>query len=396
MSPAGHLQDREISKAPDLKNGSGPWFENRRSKKGDVSRKKKSDPQKAREFLRKIAYFTDLEKHVPSLIANVSHVAEFVFVKAGDVLFREGDPAGNLFYVVKGEVSIYKRPGTGPGTPRGPDDVRDDDMDTVGCFCRFRKKPEESFQSYERLRTFEGYSTFSALSDLGNCVACLGPGKTFADEALKNSDPRNASVRCNKDCEFLIVHKTKFDLSLCEKVSFFKNIPGFIEYEANLDREVDPMNHPAGIFRLQNLTCGDIILKEGRFEDLAMFVIKKGTVEFRRTARMVLGLETGENDRCWRVIGERGVFCSASLLGGYVREPCSAVVNSDNCVMYTAIGNDLNELAKRDPYIFPRILAFIEYDMRRVLRLSEAFYPQPEPSPPNTPPPALYRADDDD
>lgn len=333
-----------------------------RGQQSIVFRKPSTDPARAAKILHQIDYFRELEYDIPGLIENICYVAEFVHIAAGDVLFRQDDQPGNLYFIVQGGVDVYKR---GPDAVRTP---RAEDFDEPKplCMCRKQKNPE--LQQYERRQTFEEFSTFCDASDLGDHKDSMGEGRTFADEALKNNDLRNATIKCTEDCEFLIVHKNKFDLRLCEKVSFFRNLPGFVEHAGSGGLE----GHPANMFYKEIVSHGQVLLQEGRIERVCMFIIESGAVEFRRNAKYFLGLQPDENDRCWQRLEECGIFCSVTTFGVHSGEPCTARVASEECSLYIAVGDSINEFSKKSPKIFKSMLTSIAQNMNHVLRLSGA------------------------
>lgn len=57
----------------------------------------------------------------------------------------------------------------------------------------------------------------------GNVARRMKQGEAFGDLALKNNEPRSATVFCNTDCEFLIITKEQFD-KVFSKKEFEKEI----------------------------------------------------------------------------------------------------------------------------------------------------------------------------
>ncbi|CAE8707050.1 unnamed protein product, partial [Polarella glacialis] len=61
-----------------------------------------------------------------------------------------------------------------------------------------------------RYRTSDGTNTFSKASFYGNLVMELGVGTIFGELALKNSNPRAATIMCQEDCEVLVINAETF------------------------------------------------------------------------------------------------------------------------------------------------------------------------------------------
>ncbi|MDT8406663.1 MAG: cyclic nucleotide-binding domain-containing protein [Methylococcales bacterium] len=74
-------------------------------------------------------------------------------IAAGDCLFNEGDPAGTMGILVKGEIAIYKQ---------------------------------------------------------GQVIAKLGPGRTYGEMSLLDNAPRSAQAVACQDSQLLIIDKTTF------------------------------------------------------------------------------------------------------------------------------------------------------------------------------------------
>lgn len=356
----------------------GAWLpESRASEESSPGSKKsthawkvrKENPKRAAPLLHKIHYFADLESDIPGLIEKVSEIAEFVHLPEGEVLFRQGDPPENVYYIVEGEVSIYARGDDAPPTPKF-EDYEEEGEEGRRCFClREPAKTTVKTVALQMYDTFEGFSKFCHASSFGNLKVTLGPGSCFADQALTSDDPRNATVQCSKTCEFMIVHRERFDLRLYEKVCFFRDLPGFSDYKAT----ADPNKHPANIFQKQTCSRDQVLLFEGQVMRRALYVIKSGSIAFCRTARSKVGLSKDETSRCWSIMGARSIFCSVSMLGVFVSEPCSAIVISDKCVLFKIVDESIDEFAKKSPEVMHAMIEAIEYGMKRVLLLSSSF-----------------------
>eukprot|EP00913_Durusdinium_trenchii_P014636 g13734.t2 len=99
-------------------------------------------------------FFRDLDAAV---LETLPQHAKFLNVPNGGVLFRQGDPAKGCYIIVSGKVGFYA--GSTSGTPRQP-----------------ATEPNEQIpEAARRMKTFEGFSTFSKVSDYGQCATarCL-------------------------------------------------------------------------------------------------------------------------------------------------------------------------------------------------------------------------------
>lgn len=354
-----------------------------------MMRKPMEDPKRALPLLQKIQFFLELQEVIPGLIDSVSHIAQFVYVERGDVIFQQGDPPASLYYIVSGEVSVHVRNMEADVKPR----LRSLDQGPISskrCFClRWGSQGQKLFEyDYE---TLEGFSTFCNSSSFGDQVATFGPGSTFASEALKNDDPRNVTVRCTKDCQLMFVHRNRFDLKLFEKFCFFREVPGFKDFRA----DCHPNDHPASIFQRQCCTRDQVLLREGQIERRVLYVIKSGTIAFCRTAKSKVGLKPDETSRCWTIMGAHSLFGSLGLLGALVTEPCSAVVASDTCELFKLESDSIKAFESRSPDILHSMIEAIVQGMKPVLRLSNSFAGCMFAQPPKSEPPVVLVDVDD-
>jgi len=320
------------------------------------------NPERALSLLPDVEYFRELERSIPGFIDSASHVAEFHNVEKDMVVFRQDDPPACMYYVISGEVGIFinkrvDRPHTPEYRPRDLSKYNN-----KSCLTRLQLRfgfkqighKEQSARDQEaknkdlfsRHETYEMFSTIAKGSYSGKSVATLGPGKCFADSALKNDDVRNATVKCLKDTEFLAIHKKNFDVKLCDKVCYFRTcVPGFKNYT----HVGSPESHPATAFEDCDYKRGTILMQEDVVGEAKIVVVRSGKVSLRRRCRgtHLVGHEKGY--RTWMVLEKDQVFCSLGMLGLGNIEPYSAVVASEGAFCYVFTGQytqDFQDLPK--------------------------------------------------
>merc|ERR1711920_1168619 len=117
---------------------------------------------------------------------------------------------------------------------------------------------------------------------LGKKVATLAYPAVFGEQGLLQAAPRNASIKCTQDTEFLVVdptvlHAIREDLK-ARAAYFAENLPGF----KNVDGGA---SHPSVLFETVQMRKGDALMFQGILpSEPAIFMINEGTVDFRRYA----------------------------------------------------------------------------------------------------------------
>jgi len=179
-----------------------------------------ADPARAAAVLGGIPFIQRLEAKDSGIVKRLAEVALFDSHKKGTVVFRQGDPGSNCYIVVSGEIGvlIYKgKDVKGTPTPRlrfdggnfptfgeAGDSAAKADEDDISS------RPKSKEEVHFRFRTAEGFSTFSAHSTMGDQVVALGKGTLFGELALMNNAPRASSIKCNQDCELLMIKKEDY------------------------------------------------------------------------------------------------------------------------------------------------------------------------------------------
>lgn len=288
-------------------------------------------------------FFRDLDAAV---LETLPQHAKFLNVPNGGVLFRQGDPAKGCYIIVSGKVGFYA--GSTSGTPRQP-----------------ATEPNEQIpEAARRMKTFEGFSTFSKVSDYGQCVKKSGTGEVFGELALMDggSAPRKATARCLDESELLFVSGEGFEevkryvkeLEQQKREFLVSCLPGMKEAKKAGGHS------SANCFHQERHAQGTLLLKQGTAEEQTIYVIVSGTVELVRTKRgdakdILATLETGD------------MFGS---FGSSFKMPFSARVTSRNCEVLSARERDIKILPAK---VVGQIMAQLSADTAERLRRSCVF-----------------------
>lgn len=161
-----------------------------------------------RQFLKEFDFFKKLDNDVQM---QLPEILRYVHYKEGALVFLEGDKPENMFVILTGEVRCHVKAAEGGGSISAPRAGRALRMKTAAVL--------------ERLHEHEAYRHTSCWVEddvdiplLGPQVAVFGPGQTFGEQALMEDRPRNASMTCRTDCEFLCVSKDDFTTLLARKM----------------------------------------------------------------------------------------------------------------------------------------------------------------------------------
>jgi len=124
-----------------------------------------------------------------------------------------------------------------------------------------------------RYKTTDGFSTFHDDSTIGNRVSMLGEGEVFGERALANQGTREASVKCLTPCEFVVVDFASYQTVLRERAA---RAQFFAQMVAGCD------GNACFYFEKDTFAKGHVLLDEGITTEPRIFIIEKGSVEFRR------------------------------------------------------------------------------------------------------------------
>jgi len=267
------------------------------------------------------------------------------------------------------------------------------ERERVRCLDIYRADdPEESAhkgpRGHDIHQTTEGFSVFSGdFNDLGKQVALLRGGTIFGELGLINDAPRGASIRCQTDCDVLVIRKQDFDRVLKEemmragdeKLNFLtQHVPGMRDLEVPRFAKT---THPAYFLRRTTYRRGHLFLSQGVVAQDAIYVVFKGCLEMRvrdtskgtpgngivrhrpqakgRPRGAIgyanLGNKTEGADERQGVKEGNGHRILGTLMTGSVfgslpmqaPEPYSVVVSSSSCEVFQAIGPDMPKLPRR-------------------------------------------------
>lgn len=289
-------------------------------------------------------FFKDLDAAV---LETLPKHAKFLNVPNGGVLFRQGDPAKGCYIVVSGKVGFYA--GGNSNTPRQPPTEMNETI------------PEAA----RRVKTYEGFSTFSKVSDYGQCVKKSGTGEVFGELALMDGGhvPRKATARCLDESELLFVSGEGFEevkkyvkeLEQQKREFLVSCLPGM------KDVKKAGKHSSANCFHQERHNQGALLLRQGVAEERVLYVIVGGSVELSRQGRMkgapdvLATLETGQMF---------GTF------GPELKMPFSARVISKVCEVLSARERDIEMLPET---VVGQIMAQLSRDTAERLRKSCVF-----------------------
>lgn len=353
-------------------------------------------------ILKNFKFFQDME---PTVQQSLPTIVEHIHYEMNTVLFRQGDPPGNCYAVLSGEVGIYVRSEEDDGCDSARGYGR---LTSAASMSRCRPGTSESIinpTSRRRSRsltaleleedmatvlmrkpTAEGFSCYHEGSQFGKQVGFCGPGKLIGELALLNSQPRSATIKCVKDTEFLVISRRAFDQVLkddikraeSQKVDFLtEHVPGMRDLPPPKEKSNKP--HASYFFKKATYTKDHEFLIQGTASDDTIFVVFSGAVEFRRYEltcppsrcqsanrgyRMKVwtpkpsapkggkAMATGKDEHGGRskdIVRKMGVLLVGGLFGSLPfpgPEPFSVVALSTPCEVLYCSGNDLTKLPR--------------------------------------------------
>jgi len=289
-------------------------------------------------MLKNYQFFQQLDADVQK---KVSYVSEREFYHQGTVLFQQGDPPGNCYVVISGEVVFHVKstdekgrtlatPGSLTKIPDpNPSGCAPEQQEPHPAFIRsptpeaaeqlgpsivplvvLQRAAEAAAGGSNKLRrsvslgtgldmmaeagledfcndgeqTAEGFSTYTQATDFGVRVATFGPGKLFGELSMMQDQTRMATATCLKDTEFLFIKKADFDL-VCKAAMKRKEeeTTYFLNQHVPGMLEVPPMKGKpphSYFFKKAIFPRGHRFLKQGQVAEESLVVISKGSVEF--------------------------------------------------------------------------------------------------------------------
>eukprot|EP00913_Durusdinium_trenchii_P019065 g17918.t1 len=104
------------------------------------------------------------------------------------------------------------------------------DVGPVFLTIEAKRAPKGVFGQGSRFLTLERFSSFDKYSVLGKKVTSLDAPAVFGELALKNTQPRAASIKCKTNCRLMVLEKNHLMGVLTEvmaKIHFFNDrLPG--------------------------------------------------------------------------------------------------------------------------------------------------------------------------
>lgn len=362
---------------------------------------------KATAMFHETPFFKKIEAEFAGTIAAFAKSNGVTFVNecAGQVMFRQQDPGANCYIVTSGSVGVYiGEYATEKRTPReqriellkmmtltetltAPTDSSQAPLSKTSSFSakwKPKRKRSSSVEKKPRFKTSEGFSSFSEETFYGDQVRILRTGDIFGELALQNDDPRAASIRCEEDSSFLVIHKKTYREVMgymLQKVKIFDtHLPSLsaAEYSGS---------HPSSCFRMESFEAGHVFWREGIYSlEPEMFLISDGSVELWRyevasanptyvlasrpldrsswkahCVRPKTGVAGSEPDEepWWGSSASRGqqslhdtlrigdAFCSLAFIPLKAREAFTAVVAEGGCKVYRCAKDDLLGLSQK-------------------------------------------------
>lgn len=268
-----------------------PRFVYRRILKELTSRS--SDSLKAVGILRQLDFFREMEAERPGVCDRLAMKLEWQDCPPGQVIFRQRDPPGNCYVLCEGTTDVYicsqeflpqegeKRKVKNKMTPRT---CLMYDLSQLFTLVDAKRAGKGVFTKDSRFLTLEKFSSFDKDSMLGKKVASLDAPAVFGELALKNTQPRAATIACKTACRLMILEKNHLMGVLTDvmaRIHFFNDrLPGVTDGEYRID-------HPSKHFSLRAFPQGFQFMYEGIvMTEPAIYVLKSGTVEFKRYRRV--------------------------------------------------------------------------------------------------------------
>mmetsp|Transcript_69097 Transcript_69097/g.131845 ORF Transcript_69097/g.131845 Transcript_69097/m.131845 type:complete len:962 (+) Transcript_69097:139-3024(+) len=177
------------------------------------------DRERAFNILSACPFIQKIVRHSKdeTLLERLAAVAQFTLVEEGDVVFRQGDPGCNCYIILDGQVGVYQhkpRFCLNFPTPRTRFPLESFITKAEERKLHANDDPAGLVQSeslmHYRWVTHEGFSTFSANSTLGDCIAKLEGGSLFGELALMNNAPRACSIKAHQQCHMLTIGKEDY------------------------------------------------------------------------------------------------------------------------------------------------------------------------------------------
>ncbi|CAE8609657.1 unnamed protein product [Polarella glacialis] len=175
---------------------------------GGSPKKEKKRPLKAASIMRKQDFFQALEASSPGFINALAQATFFASEREGQVMFRQGEAPLNCYVLTHGKmcVLIHKAAPKDDADQPSPKKRRGSSVGQDEERC-----PSPRTHSMpDWCPTYTDAMNRQKASFYGNLVMELGVGTIFGELALKNSNPRAATIMCQEDCEVLVINAETF------------------------------------------------------------------------------------------------------------------------------------------------------------------------------------------
>eukprot|EP00425_Heterocapsa_triquetra_P044648 CAMPEP_0195065506 /NCGR_PEP_ID=MMETSP0448-20130528/11141_1 /TAXON_ID=66468 /ORGANISM="Heterocapsa triquestra, Strain CCMP 448" /LENGTH=1376 /DNA_ID=CAMNT_0040096615 /DNA_START=151 /DNA_END=4281 /DNA_ORIENTATION=+ len=188
----------------------------------------------------------------PDLQAKVPEILSYSFFEDDSIVLKQGELPERCYIVLSGEVMVLKKDAKGSDKP--PKKVQGSPTTREHCLCiaNLLAKGKEEEEAAARAEEEDGFSDEESpkataptsppryptivrrasnadvanldrgaeeeRSKFGAHIATLGSGIMFGEIGLLDDQPRNATIICRGDCEFLVIGRDDFDRVLKEKM----------------------------------------------------------------------------------------------------------------------------------------------------------------------------------
>jgi len=249
--------------------------------------------------------FNFFQNYEAKVIAKLAQLVTQATHPEGTVIFRQGDPPGNCYALVSGQVGVFVNMPSGgdaddeevaPGSPAAREEARKSRRASfVGSQATMTRRTSATITAemaailQASKPTVEGFSTYYPDLDLGTKVATLQAGSLVGELALLHDQKRSASLKCLQDTKMIIIHRREFENVLRgemqrvqqeKEIFLLGHLPGLRHLAPAPKGRVRP--HPSYYFQKTTVAKGHEFLKQGQMAEPQLHIVFNGTVERRR------------------------------------------------------------------------------------------------------------------
>ncbi|CAD8083481.1 unnamed protein product [Paramecium sonneborni] len=166
-----------------------------------------------------LKFFEEQKAKLPLyLYTQIYKNLDYQYVQQCETVFNYGDMGSTFYIILKGQVNVLLP------KPHVQDDLKYGRVTIEELQQRIEIEKPNQFKDFDEFLQVV-YQDFIKVRN-------LNAGDTFGDYALITKSKRTATILCNTDCHFMILHKNAFDRILYEhhnsilkqQLSFFENI----------------------------------------------------------------------------------------------------------------------------------------------------------------------------